>query len=59
MKKHVRIEAPYRLRPVIIPLGFEILHERERAQGEIFHPAYRKGDAFFVITCNRLPTAIT
>ena len=27
MKKRVRIEAPYRLRPVIIPLGFEILHE--------------------------------
>lgn len=35
MKKRVRIEAPYRLRPVIIPLGFEILHERERAQGDV------------------------
>ena len=46
MKKRVRMKAPYRLRPVIIPLGVEILHERERAQGEIFHPAYRKGDAF-------------
>ena len=27
MKKRVRMKAPYRLRPVIIPLGFEILHE--------------------------------
>ena len=35
MKKRVRMKAPYRLRPVIIPLGFEILHERERAQGDV------------------------